>query len=114
MVAPPLTERDASAAGILSRERSKPASPELRIKAPVEPLVPSTSSENRRANAGAVSFVSMASMIVPAPVSTSPSSFIVREANEADLSILARHRAAMFRDMGKLAPAHEDALAHAT
>jgi GNAT superfamily N-acetyltransferase len=40
--------------------------------------------------------------------------FIVRQAESTDIGILARHRAAMFRDMGTL-PAHQEApLARAT
>src|SRR6185295_188448 len=59
IVAPPLTERDASAADILSSDRRRPRSPELRMNAPVRSLVPSTSSENRRVRAGLASVVCM-------------------------------------------------------
>ena len=42
------------------------------------------------------------------------SHFVVREARESDIEVLARHRAAMFRDMGQLAPHQEEALERAT
>jgi GNAT superfamily N-acetyltransferase len=38
----------------------------------------------------------------------------VRQANAADVALLARHRAAMFRDMGLLKSHHEDELVQAT
>ncbi len=38
----------------------------------------------------------------------------VRRAGLSDIPAIARHRAAMFRDMGKLAPGQEDALEQAT
>ena len=41
-------------------------------------------------------------------------SFRVRPASAADIALLAHHRAAMFRDMGKLAPHQEEALRDAT
>lgn len=40
--------------------------------------------------------------------------FVVRRAGPADIPSLARHRAAMFRDMGSLAPDREEALTRAT
>lgn len=40
--------------------------------------------------------------------------FIVRQAEATDIPHLARHRAAMFRDMGQLAPPLEDTLERAT
>ena len=40
--------------------------------------------------------------------------FIVRQADAADIPHLARHRAAMFRDMGQVAPPLDEALEHAT
>jgi ribosomal protein S18 acetylase RimI-like enzyme len=40
--------------------------------------------------------------------------FAVREAHTTDIPLLARHRAAMFRDMGQLAPHQEQALERAT
>jgi ribosomal protein S18 acetylase RimI-like enzyme len=40
--------------------------------------------------------------------------FTVRQANAADIRLIAHHRAAMFRDMGKLASHQEDALRSAT
>jgi len=40
--------------------------------------------------------------------------FTVRPAATADIPLLARHRAAMFRDIGKLAPALEEPLERAT
>ena len=40
--------------------------------------------------------------------------FTVRQADATDIPLLAYHRAAMFRDMGKLAPDREDALTLAT
>src|SRR5262245_6396566 len=42
------------------------------------------------------------------------SSFVVRKASASDIEVIARHRAAMFRDMGQLAPHQEQALEHAT
>jgi len=42
------------------------------------------------------------------------SHFVVREARESDIEVLARHRAEMFRDMGQLAPHQEEALERAT
>src|SRR4051812_48759885 len=62
MVAPSLTERDASAADSLSSERSRPASPLLRTNPPAGLLAPSTSSENRRARAGWTSAVFIAGL----------------------------------------------------
>jgi ribosomal protein S18 acetylase RimI-like enzyme len=41
-------------------------------------------------------------------------SFAVRPADAADIPLLAHHRAAMFRDMGQLAPPLEEALRRAT
>jgi GNAT superfamily N-acetyltransferase len=40
--------------------------------------------------------------------------FAVRRAGLCEIETLARHRAAMFRDMGKLAPRHEGRLQQAT
>jgi len=40
--------------------------------------------------------------------------FIVRPAGVSDITILARHRAAMFRDMGKLTADHDEPLQRAT
>jgi ribosomal protein S18 acetylase RimI-like enzyme len=40
--------------------------------------------------------------------------FTVREADATDIPLLARHRAAMFRDMGKLAIHQEETLVRAT
>jgi ribosomal protein S18 acetylase RimI-like enzyme len=40
--------------------------------------------------------------------------FTVREADATDIPLLARHRAAMFRDMGKLATHQEETLVRAT
>ena len=40
--------------------------------------------------------------------------FAVRQADAADIPLLAHHRAAMFRDMGRLASHHEEALERAT
>jgi len=40
--------------------------------------------------------------------------FIVRPAGVSDITILARHRAAMFRDMGKLMADHDEPLQRAT
>ena len=40
--------------------------------------------------------------------------FSVRQAEARDIPTLARHRAAMFRDMGQLAPAREEGLIEAT
>src|SRR4029453_504460 len=40
--------------------------------------------------------------------------FTVREADATDIPLLARHRAAMFRDMGKLAAHQEETLVRAT
>ncbi len=40
--------------------------------------------------------------------------FVVRQAGTADIPVLARHRAAMFRDMGHLLPDQEQPLADAT
>jgi ribosomal protein S18 acetylase RimI-like enzyme len=40
--------------------------------------------------------------------------FTVREADATDIPLLARHRAAMFRDMGKLATHQEETLVQAT
>jgi ribosomal protein S18 acetylase RimI-like enzyme len=40
--------------------------------------------------------------------------FTVREADATDIPFLARHRAAMFRDMGKLATHQEETLVRAT
>ena len=45
---------------------------------------------------------------------TGPPASRVRRATEADIAILARHRMAMFRDMGKLAARHEESLLQAT
>lgn len=42
------------------------------------------------------------------------SHFLVREAGAADVAVLARHRATMFRDMGQLAPHQEKGLERAT
>jgi ribosomal protein S18 acetylase RimI-like enzyme len=42
------------------------------------------------------------------------SRFVVRTADTSDIDAIARHRAAMFRDMGQLASHQEEALAHAT
>jgi ribosomal protein S18 acetylase RimI-like enzyme len=39
---------------------------------------------------------------------------MVRRADTSHVPVIARHRVAMFRDMGKLAPDGEDALFHAT
>jgi GNAT superfamily N-acetyltransferase len=41
-------------------------------------------------------------------------SFSVRQADAADIPLIARHRATMFRDMGQLRSAHEKSLAEAT
>jgi ribosomal protein S18 acetylase RimI-like enzyme len=41
-------------------------------------------------------------------------SFVVRQADAADIPLIAHHRAAMFRDMGQLAPHRETALQAAT
>lgn len=49
-----------------------------------------------------------------AAVSRSRESFTVRAASADDIPLLAHHRAAMFRDMGKLGPHQEDALRAAT
>jgi ribosomal protein S18 acetylase RimI-like enzyme len=40
--------------------------------------------------------------------------FAVRQADAADIPLLAHHRAAMFRDMGRLASHHHEALERAT
>jgi len=48
------------------------------------------------------------------PVSDLEPTFHVREATVADIPLLAGHRAAMFRDMGRLAADREAALARAT
>ena len=40
--------------------------------------------------------------------------FVVRQAGASDIPLLAHHRAAMFRDMGRLASHHEVALERAT
>jgi hypothetical protein len=40
--------------------------------------------------------------------------FAVRQADTADISFRAQHRAAMFRDMGQLAPHQEETLERAT
>jgi ribosomal protein S18 acetylase RimI-like enzyme len=40
--------------------------------------------------------------------------FVVRQADATDVPLLARHRAAMFRDMGQLASHHEETLERAT
>ena len=47
-------------------------------------------------------------------MSSSRESFAVRAAGADDIPLLAHHRAAMFRDMGKLAPDQEEALRGAT
>jgi ribosomal protein S18 acetylase RimI-like enzyme len=47
-------------------------------------------------------------------VSNLRQSFAVRPASAADIPLLAHHRAAMFRDMGKLASHQEEALRDAT
>jgi ribosomal protein S18 acetylase RimI-like enzyme len=47
-------------------------------------------------------------------LSISPPSFTVRQADPADIPLLAHHRAAMFRDMGKLASEREESLEQAT
>ena len=47
-------------------------------------------------------------------MSDSRHSFAVRQAGAADIPLLAHHRAAMFRDMGQLAPHRETALKAAT
>ena len=47
-------------------------------------------------------------------MSTPPPVFAVRLAAAIDIPLLARHRAAMFRDMGKLASQQEEALERAT
>src|SRR5688572_9159730 len=57
MVAPPSTERDASAAEIRSSDCSSPTSPVFSMKAPRGWFAPSTSSENRRVRAEAISVV---------------------------------------------------------
>ncbi len=41
-------------------------------------------------------------------------SFLVRQAESADIELLAQHRAAMFRDMGQLSGHQEEKLARAT
>jgi ribosomal protein S18 acetylase RimI-like enzyme len=48
------------------------------------------------------------------PASKLPVTFQVREATATDIHVLARHRAAMFRDMGRLPPDGEAALVRAT
>lgn len=47
-------------------------------------------------------------------MSSSDDSFTVRAAGADDIPLLAHHRVAMFRDMGKLAPRQEEALQVAT
>jgi ribosomal protein S18 acetylase RimI-like enzyme len=47
-------------------------------------------------------------------VSTPRQSFVIREAGVSDIPVLARHRAAMFRDMGQLPADRQDALEQAT
>jgi GNAT superfamily N-acetyltransferase len=49
-----------------------------------------------------------------ANVSSPVPSFAVRQAGVADIPLLAAHRAAMFRDMGHLAPHQEERLTQAT
>jgi hypothetical protein len=59
MVAPSLTDLEASAADSLSTDTSRPMSPELRMKAsPLSPT-PSTSSDHKRLIARLVSVMSM-------------------------------------------------------
>ena len=53
----------------------------------------------------------------PRGVSTVPGSepgWVVRPADASDIAVLARHRAAMFRDMGQLVSHQEEALERAT
>jgi ribosomal protein S18 acetylase RimI-like enzyme len=47
-------------------------------------------------------------------VSSAQTGFAVRPADVADIALLAHHRAAMFRDMGQLAPHQAAPLEHAT
>jgi ribosomal protein S18 acetylase RimI-like enzyme len=47
-------------------------------------------------------------------VANSAPSFSVRQANASDIPLIARHRATMFREMGKLRAQHEESLAQAT
>jgi GNAT superfamily N-acetyltransferase len=47
-------------------------------------------------------------------VSSPQPSFAVRQADATDIPLLAHHRAAMFRDMGRLLAPHEEALERAT
>jgi len=51
---------------------------------------------------------------VPSAVSDPQPTFEIREATALDIPVLARHRAAMFRDMGQLATDPEAALVRAT
>jgi hypothetical protein len=47
-------------------------------------------------------------------VSERKTPFLIREASLEDIPVLARHRAAMFRDMGSIRPELEDPLTSAT
>jgi ribosomal protein S18 acetylase RimI-like enzyme len=51
---------------------------------------------------------------IVSPAMPSPRSFAVREAIAADIPLVARHRAAMFRDMGTLPPDQQAPLEQAT